>query len=86
MTSRQLSYDDLLLAEDCLTHLPEKDSDGVQISILALQHLKQLMKQDLSRNELVKYLRLQMGIDPKSEKLKDNPLSNQLPGSAIFRR
>ena len=86
MTSHQLSYDDILVAEGWLGNPSEMNIEAVRISRLALQHLKQLMKQDLSRADLVKYLRLQMGIEPKTEKLRDNPLSKQLPGSAIFRR
>lgn len=86
MKSHQLSYDDLVLAEQWLADPSKNDKHAVHTVRAMISHLKVLMGKDQSRNDLVKYLRLQMGIDPKSEKLKDPPNSNQRPESAIFRR
>ncbi|MBC7659235.1 MAG: hypothetical protein H7249_05955 [Chitinophagaceae bacterium] len=86
MNSHQLSYDDLVLAEEWLNDPSKINEQAVHTFRAVLIHLKTLMGKEQSRSDLVKYLRLQMGIDPKSEKLKDPPNSNQLPGSAIFRR
>ena len=86
MGSHQLTRDDIALAEKWLNDPSAPNDDIVRIFGLAMQHLKELMNKDLSRADLVKYLRLQMGIEPKSEKLKDQSPSKQFPGSAIFRR
>jgi hypothetical protein len=82
----RLTFDDLAVAEAWLANRGKGDEPAVEILSNALSHLRNLMGQDLSRSDLVKYLRQQMGIEPKSEKLKESPPANQFPGSAIFRR
>lgn len=86
MKSHQLSYDDLVLAEEWLDDPSKLNEEAIHTFRAVLIHLKTLMGKDQSRSDLVKYLRIQMGIDPKSEKLKDPPNSNQRPESAIIRR
>jgi uncharacterized glyoxalase superfamily metalloenzyme YdcJ len=82
----RLTFDELAVAEAWLANKSGDEKSAMEILNKALSHLRHLMKQDLSRSDLVKYLRQQMGIEPKSEKLKESPPSNQFPGSAIFRR
>lgn len=86
MDTQRLSYDELATAEQWLAHPEAKNPEAIEILSRALIHLRHLLKDNISRADLVKYLRIQMGIDPKSEKLGDQPLANQFPGSAIFRR
>lgn len=87
MKSHQLSYDDLVFAEAWLNDPSKINDEAIFHTFRSLiSHIKTLMGKDQSRSDLIKYLRLQMGIDPKSEKLKDSPSSKQFPGSAIFRR
>ena len=86
MDTQRLSYDELVVAENWLKAHGEGDSEPVEILSRALTHVRHLLKDNISRADLVKYLRIQMGIDPKSEKLGDQSPANQFPGSAIFRR
>ena len=86
MIMQRFSYDDLVVAENWLKAHKQADSEPVEILSRALAHLRHLSKDNLSRADLAKYLRIQMGIDPKSEKLRDTLPTNQSPGSAIFRR
>lgn len=86
MSVERLTFDELIVAEAWLTDKSGDEDRAMEIINKAISHLRHLMKQDLSKAELVRYLRQQMGIEPKSEKLKDPLPANQSPGSAIFRR
>lgn len=67
----RLTFDELIVAEAWLTDKSGDEDRAMEIINKAISHLRHLMKQDLSKAELVRYLRQQMGIEPKSEKLKD---------------
>lgn len=86
MNSHRLTHDDLTVVEHWLNHAENISPPIAEILSRALTHLSHLLNQDMSRADLVKYLRMQMGIEPKSEKLGSTSSSNQSTGSAIFRR
>ncbi len=86
MSTSQLTVDDIRIAEAWLDN-PDPDNTEARIIIdRALKIVHGLLGKELSRKDLVTYLRMQMGIIPKSETLPKAPPSNQFPGSAIFRR
>ena len=86
MNFQRLTHDELAVAERWLDGPHVDCPEATEILSRALLHLRRLLNQDMSRADLVKYLRIQMGIEPKSEQLGGTPPSNHSPGSAIFRR
>lgn len=87
MSSSQLTVEDIYIAESWLKNLPDaNDAEPRAVVNRLLKIGLDLTSKDLSRKDLVTYLRMQMGIIPKSEKLPKDPPSNQRPGAAIFRR
>ena len=62
----RLTFDELIVAEAWLTDKSGDEDRAMEIINKAISHLRHLMKQDLSKAELVRYLRQQMGIEPKS--------------------
>lgn len=86
MNSPPLTVEDIYIAKAWL-----KDPDPTNIEARAtvdraLEVLRILLGKDLTRKNLVTYLRMHMGIIPKSEQLPKDPPANQRPGAAIFRR
>jgi hypothetical protein len=86
MSSSQLTLDDVVIAQSWLRNPDLANSEALAILDRSLQHLRVLLGKDLTRKDLVTYLRMQMGILSKSEKLPKESPSNQFPGAAIFRR
>ena len=86
MNSQRLTHDELAVVEQWLSHADNISPSITEILTRAITHLSHLLNQDMSRADLVKYLRIQMGIEPKSEQLRGVPPSNHSAGSAIFRR
>ena len=87
MSTSQLTVDDIHIAEAWLSNLPDSaDAEARAIVDRSLKIVRGLLGRELSRKDLVTYLRMQMGIIPKSETLPKAPPANQFPGSAIFRR
>ena len=86
MNSQRLTRDELVVVEQWLSSADNISPSIAEILTRALTHLNHLLNQDMSRADLVKYLRIQMGIEPKSEQLGGVPPSKHSPGSAIFRR
>jgi len=86
MSSNQLSLEEVHVAEAWLRSTDAVDDDVADTLNRSLKVVRTLLAKELSQKDLLTYLRLQMGILPKSEKLSKEQLAKQFPGSAIFRR